>query len=196
MISESEFIYDIESKYRTYISQAVNRLRKEKEETENLLNSKPSLNLGKEIKDLRQEANLTQEEFSYRCQVGLRFIRELEQGKSTIQLDKLLKVLEFFGRSLTIIKYSQTLIFNKERIYSKAFTKELKLKIKHKYHSTCVICRKTQTSKKEKFDIHHIDYDKQNCIESNLIFLCGSCHGKTNKNKDFWIKYFSNLTII
>ena len=41
-------------------------------------------------------------------------------------------------------------------------------------------------------DVHHIDYDKQNLNHSNLITLCKHCHGKTQKNRDFWIKYYQN----
>lgn len=60
------------------------------------------MNLNKQIKELRKKARLTQVEFARRAGVGLRFIRELEQGKSTIRLDKLKQVLEFFGHHLEV----------------------------------------------------------------------------------------------
>lgn len=59
--------------------------------------------IGKQIKALRKKANLTQEEFSKRVGVGLRFIRDLEQGKSTVRLDKVNQVLEFLGHHLEIV---------------------------------------------------------------------------------------------
>lgn len=34
--------------------------------------------------------------------------------------------------------------------------------------------------------IHHIDYDKKNCDERNLITLCRACNGRANFNRDFW----------
>jgi hypothetical protein len=38
--------------------------------------------------------------------------------------------------------------------------------------------------------IHHIDYNKQNCNEENLITLCKGCNTRANYNKDYWlIKY-------
>ena len=37
--------------------------------------------------------------------------------------------------------------------------------------------------------LHHIDYNKQNSIKNNLVFLCNSCHSKTNYNRE----YYSNL---
>ena len=60
-------------------------------------------NIGKQIKALRKKATLTQEEFSKRVGVGLRFIRDLEQGKSTVRLDKVNQVLEFLGHHLEIV---------------------------------------------------------------------------------------------
>ena len=55
------------------------------------------------IKFLRKKAGLTQIEFSKRAGVGLRFIRDLEQGKSSVRLDKVNQVLEFLGHHLEII---------------------------------------------------------------------------------------------
>ena len=59
--------------------------------------------LGKQIQELRKKANLTQEEFAKRIGVGLRFIRDLEQGKASVRLDKVNQVLEFLGHHLEII---------------------------------------------------------------------------------------------
>ena len=59
-------------------------------------------NLNDQIKELRKKAGLTQVEFARRAGLGLRFIRELEQGKSTVRLDKLNQVLEFFGYHLEV----------------------------------------------------------------------------------------------
>ncbi len=60
--------------------------------------------IGRKIKDLRKRFNLTQKELCIRSGVGLRFIRELEQGKATVRLDKVNQVLEFFNYHLEIIK--------------------------------------------------------------------------------------------
>lgn len=53
--------------------------------------------LGKFIKTERKKAGLTQEEFAMRSGLGLRFIRELEQGKETVRLDKVNQALAMFG---------------------------------------------------------------------------------------------------
>ena len=60
------------------------------------------MELNKHIKELRKKTGLTQVEFARRVGVGLRFIRELEQGKSTIRLDKLNQVLAFLGFHLEV----------------------------------------------------------------------------------------------
>ena len=53
--------------------------------------------IGKYIKEERQKAGLTQEEFAMRSGLGLRFVRELEQGKETVRLDKVNQALAMFG---------------------------------------------------------------------------------------------------
>jgi y4mF family transcriptional regulator len=53
------------------------------------------------IKDNRSRQGLTQEQLAEKAGVGLRFIRELEQGKSTLRIDKVNQVLALFGYSLT-----------------------------------------------------------------------------------------------
>lgn len=53
--------------------------------------------IGKYIKEERKKAGLTQEEFALRAGLGLRFVRELEQGKETVRLDKVNQALAMFG---------------------------------------------------------------------------------------------------
>ncbi len=49
------------------------------------------------IKENRKAAGLTQEEFAMRSGLGLRFVRELEQGKETVRMDKVNVALAMFG---------------------------------------------------------------------------------------------------
>ena len=49
------------------------------------------------IKQKRKEAGLTQTEFALRSGLGLRFVRELEQGKETVRMDKVNQALAMFG---------------------------------------------------------------------------------------------------
>ena len=49
------------------------------------------------VKRKRKEAGLTQEEFSVRSGLGLRFVRDLEQGKETVRMDKVNTALAMFN---------------------------------------------------------------------------------------------------
>ena len=53
--------------------------------------------IGEFVKQKRKEAGFTQEEFAIRSGLGLRFVRELEQGKETVRLDKVNQALAMFG---------------------------------------------------------------------------------------------------
>ena len=54
--------------------------------------------IGNYIKHERKKVGLTQEEFAMRSGLGLRFVRELEQGKETVRLDKENQALAMFGK--------------------------------------------------------------------------------------------------
>lgn len=53
--------------------------------------------LSSTVKMLRKQYGLTQEELSLKSGVGLRFVRDLEQGKESLRLDKVNQLLEFFN---------------------------------------------------------------------------------------------------
>ena len=57
-------------------------------------------NLSEFVKEERKKNALTQEDLSRMTGVGLRFIRDLEQGKSTLRLDKVNQVLLAFGSAI------------------------------------------------------------------------------------------------
>lgn len=58
--------------------------------------------IGNYIKEERKKAGLTQEEFAMRAGLGLRFVRELEQGKETVRLDKVNQALAMFGKEAVL----------------------------------------------------------------------------------------------
>lgn len=55
------------------------------------------MNLSEFVKSQRKQVKLTQPELAEKAGVGLRFLRELEQGKESLRLDKVNKVLQLFG---------------------------------------------------------------------------------------------------
>ncbi|HLS31120.1 MAG TPA: helix-turn-helix transcriptional regulator [Flavobacteriaceae bacterium] len=52
------------------------------------------------VKERRKTLGLTQEDLSFKAGVGLRFVRDLEQGKPSLQMDKVNDVLILFGHEL------------------------------------------------------------------------------------------------
>lgn len=58
-------------------------------------------NLSSFIRFQRKKLGITQEELATKAGVGIRFIRELEQGKESLQLDKVEQVLHLFGFQLS-----------------------------------------------------------------------------------------------
>lgn len=52
------------------------------------------------VKNRRKQLGMTQEELSRRAGVGLRFIRDMEQGKECLRLDKVNQVLALFGHKV------------------------------------------------------------------------------------------------
>jgi y4mF family transcriptional regulator len=59
-----------------------------------------SMSLSDFLKDKRKMLNLSQQQLSEKAGVGLRFVRDLEQGKTTLRMDKVNQVLQLFGLEL------------------------------------------------------------------------------------------------
>jgi y4mF family transcriptional regulator len=66
----------------------------------------PPLSL--QVKKMRMAAGLTQVELATRSGVGLRFVRDVEQGKPTLRLDKVNQVLALFGYHVEAVKDHET----------------------------------------------------------------------------------------
>jgi y4mF family transcriptional regulator len=69
---------------------------------------KMNASLARFIKEKRRLLKLTQPELAERAGVGLRFVRELEQGKQTVQLDKVNLVLALFGSELGVVPKTES----------------------------------------------------------------------------------------
>jgi y4mF family transcriptional regulator len=59
------------------------------------------------VKQMRKRYGLTQLELSEKAGVGLRFVRELEQGKVSLRMDKVNQVLQLFGAKLAPFRMNQ-----------------------------------------------------------------------------------------
>jgi len=63
--------------------------------------------LSKFLKQKRKLAKLTQPDLAAKAGVGLRFIRELEQGKDSLRMDKVNQVLKLFGHELGPVPFDR-----------------------------------------------------------------------------------------
>ena len=74
--------------------------------------------------------------------------------------------------------------------YPFEFNEELKTKICKRDNYICQCCGMTEEEHLiiigRKLSIHHIDYNKKNCEESNLITTCHWCNLKANYNRNYW----------
>ena len=71
------------------------------------------------VKENRKRNNLTQPELAMKASVGLRFIRELEQGKKTLRIDKVNQVLNLFGYEVGAVE------IKKEELISMPFNEDI-----------------------------------------------------------------------
>ncbi len=69
--------------------------------------------------------------------------------------------------------------------YPREFNRELKNAVKSRDGHKCMVCEGNN-----RLQVHHIDYNKRNCVIENLVTLCVSCHTKTNHNRERWMAYF------
>ena len=82
--------------------------------------------------------------------------------------------------------------------YGVGFNNKFKEYIRKKFNYRCQECFRHQdelfykNGKKYSLIVHHINYNKRNNDENNLIPLCHSCHTQTNYGRDDWINYFQN----
>lgn len=60
------------------------------------------MSLSKYLKEKRKENKLTQKDLAAKAGVGLRLIREIEQGKTSMRMDKVNQMLSLFGAELTV----------------------------------------------------------------------------------------------
>jgi len=77
--------------------------------------------------------------------------------------------------------------------YSLEWTAELRESIRIRDNHTCQKCGIKEKDYYRKLDVHHIDYNKQNCKENNLITTCGECNKLANVDRDYWYAYFTYI---
>lgn len=79
--------------------------------------------------------------------------------------------------------------------YPVEFTESLKESIRKRDNYTCQNCNMTEEEhlivEGRCLDVHHINYDKKNCNEDNLITLCHSCNVRANYLRSYWQEFYT-----
>lgn len=71
--------------------------------------------------------------------------------------------------------------------YPASFNGDFKRRIMERDSHTCAVCRLSAEV------VHHINYVKDDTVPENCIALCRHCHGKTNKDREYWQMILSSL---
>jgi len=81
--------------------------------------------------------------------------------------------------------------------YPFKFNNKLKKQIRYRDDYKCQLCEMTNRQHKNKYNqnllIHHIDYNKKNLKENNLITLCRKDNSIVNFKRKYWTGFFRNL---
>jgi len=78
--------------------------------------------------------------------------------------------------------------------YCPKFNEKFKERIRAFFGYQCIECGTPQNG--IRLHIHHVNFNKKACCDSSIplfVPLCTSCHGKTNGNRDFWGKHFTEI---
>ncbi len=75
--------------------------------------------------------------------------------------------------------------------YPPEWTKELRRRIRKRDGDRCRGCGVVKS-----LCVHHIDHDKQNCDEKNLVTLCKGCHAKARGSEATWEEFFYSGTLL
>jgi len=81
--------------------------------------------------------------------------------------------------------------------YGIEFNIKLKKFIRHRDNYTCQNknCNIPEKECVTKLNVHHIDYNKNNCDPINLIALCRTCNLRANGDRDYWKQYYQKIQI-
>ena len=121
--------------------------------------------------------------------LGYKHTDETKRKKSEIAKSK------GFGKWMTgkILENSNNWWGGKSfELYGLEFNKNKKEQIRQRDNYQCQECGYSQKELNYKLHIHHIDYNKQNNQENNLISLCRNCHIQTNFQREDWTNYFNS----
>lgn len=69
----------------------------------------------------------------------------------------------------------------------------LRNKIRIRDNHECQLCHTKEKDLDRELDVHHINYNKADCREENLISLCHQCNAEVNADREYWYAYFTYI---
>jgi len=84
-------------------------------------------------------------------------------------------------------------IGERSHLFGKRFSDEHREKIRNKFNRQCFMCHDSEP-KDYKLSVHHINYNKNDHDETNLVPLCKRCHNITNFRRSYWVDYLKEVT--
>ena len=114
------------------------------------------------------------------------------EGRCQSCAGKRLKVTEETKRKISLGLGGTGIPYENAK-YGAEFNNELKEQIRERDNHQCQLCDVKQEDYYRKLDVHHIDYNKKNCDEYNLITLCNKCNTEVNFDRDYWFAYFTYI---
>ena len=88
--------------------------------------------------------------------------------------------------------------------YCPLFDENFKERVREFFNRTCYLCGRTETEQMNemlengkrafRLAVHHVGNNKDTCCDDSLplfVPLCIKCHSKTNKDRNYWEKYFT-----
>jgi hypothetical protein len=81
--------------------------------------------------------------------------------------------------------------------YCEKFDTPFKERVREFFGRRCVECGKDEKDNgRNRLYVHHVNYDKQTCCNTAsklFVCLCGTCHSKTNGNREYWKQHFTDI---
>lgn len=103
------------------------------------------------------------------------------------------------ANSIKTLKYWDKVGRTDQPKYPREFNNKLREKIRSRDNYTCQNCNMLDEEHlivySRHIHIHHIDYNKENCKESNLITLCQGCNIRANYNRKIWKKFYQEKMV-
>jgi DNA-directed RNA polymerase subunit RPC12/RpoP len=97
---------------------------------------------------------------------------------------------------MSLIKGGTGTPYENEKYDKGVFNENLKESIRQRDDFKCQNCGMTEEEHLivigRVLDVHHIDYNKENCNEDNLITACNSCNSRANVNRSYWKEFYIN----